>query len=124
MAGLTLDSGALVALERNSAYVYALLQVNREQGGAVRVPAGVVAQVWRSGRQARVAKLLKAEETTVVVLDEQKARAVGALCGAAGTADVVDASVAVCAAQHGDTVVTSDPDDIARLAPKLRVYEV
>lgn len=45
--------------------------------------------------------------------------AVGQLCGRAGTSDVVDAAVVLTAHALGGAVVTSDPDDIARLADAL-----
>ncbi|MBA3908030.1 MAG: hypothetical protein H0X35_15330 [Pseudonocardiales bacterium] len=38
-----------------------------------------------------------------------------------GTADVVDASVALLARRYGATVVTGDPDDIRRLDPTLAI---
>ena len=57
--GLTLDTGALLALERGSPRVRALLRRALEAGLPLSVPAGVVAQAWRGGpRQARVARLL------------------------------------------------------------------
>jgi len=47
-----------------------------------------------------------------------------ALCGLAGTADVVDASVAAATRTHGVGVVTSDPDDIRRLDHRLDLTAV
>ncbi len=49
-------------------------------------------------------------------LTEDHARAAGAACAASGTADIVDATVVVTAAARGDTVVTTDPDDLIRIA--------
>ena len=49
VAGLTLDAGALLALERGDARVRALLRRASEVGTALDVPAGVVA---RAGEQA------------------------------------------------------------------------
>lgn len=74
----------------------------------------MVAQVWRggAGRQTPVARLLVSVE--VVALDEPVGKAVGGLLAAAGTSDVVDASV-VLVAGSGDRILTSDPDDIQRL---------
>ena len=44
------------------------------------------------------------------------ALAAGELCGKAGTADVIDASVALVAARAGVThLFTSDPEDLRRL---------
>lgn len=59
VTGLTLDTGALLALERGDSRVRALLRRALESGIGFSVPAGVVAQSWRGGpRQARVARLL------------------------------------------------------------------
>ena len=53
-----------------------------------------------------------------------RARQAGQLCGVTGTSDVIDASVVLCAREHGHTVVTSDPDDLRRLDPKLDLIEI
>ena len=55
------------------------------------------------------------------------AKRAGTLCGLARTSDVVDAAVMVSAATRGDTVITTDYDDLARLAellPTVRVRRV
>lgn len=53
------------------------------------------------------------------------ARACGRLCGRTGTSDVIDASVAMTAAQFARSehtvVVTSDPHDITPLAAALNL---
>ncbi len=54
-------------------------------------------------------------------LNEQTARTVGALCTRARHPDVVDGSVALCAKERGHTVVTSDPDGIRALDPRIVV---
>jgi len=54
-------------------------------------------------------------------LDEARARSAGAACGAAGTSDVVDASLVVGAAARGDLLVTSDERDLTQLRDVLRV---
>ena len=49
--------------------------------------AGVLAQAWRGGgRQARIARLLRASNTSVVPLDAKMALRVGARCAATRTA--------------------------------------
>lgn len=76
---------------------------------------GVVGEVWRGGsRAARIARLLAASE--VVDLTHGRARSAGELCERAGTSNPVDASVVLVATPRRATVVTSDPDDIRRLA--------
>jgi len=125
MTGLTLDAGALIAFERTDRKVIALLARALERDLAIVVPAGVVALVWRDGRrQARLARLLGADEVEVEVLDDRGARAAGQLCGARRTADIVDASVVLCARARGHRIVTSDPDDLARLAPAASLIVV
>ena len=122
MTGLTLDAGALIALERGSARVAQLLRAADDEHLDLRLPAVVVAQVWRGGpRAARLARFLRLTELDIVTLKDSRARAVGELLGARGAADVVDAAVVVCAREHGDAVVTSDPDDLRRLDPTLRL---
>jgi hypothetical protein len=54
-------------------------------------------------------------------LNEARARSAGAACGAAGSSDVVDASVVVGAAARGDLVVTSDVGDLERLREAVGV---
>ncbi|MBC3761006.1 PIN domain-containing protein [Quadrisphaera oryzae] len=116
MPDVVLDAGALIAAERGSRRLVALLDAVDRSGGSVVVPAGALAQVWRDGaRQARLGRLLRARAVVVEPLDESTARAAGALCGRSGTADVVDASVALAAARRGCAVVTSDPEDLSRL---------
>ena len=84
-----------------------------------------MAQVWRgTARQAPVAALLKADNVTVHVLDGPTARAVGVLCGRAGTSDMVDASVVLTARLTKSAVVTSDPTDLALLDPDLPVHSL
>ena len=46
--GLTLDAGALIALERGDRRVVALLREALDRRVRICVPAGVVAQVWRN----------------------------------------------------------------------------
>jgi hypothetical protein len=52
-------------------------------------------------------------------LTDARARAAGVACARARTADVVDASVVVGALARRDLVVTSDPDDLERIARAL-----
>ena len=125
MAGLTLDAGALIAFERNDRFVVALLARALEHRFVLAVPAGVVGQVWRDGRrQARLARLLRSTEVDVEPLDDQRAREAGQLCGVQGTADVIDASVVLCARTRGYRIVTSDAADIGRLDPAANVITV
>jgi predicted nucleic acid-binding protein len=123
--GFCLDAGALIALDRGQSRVVHLLDRVIAVGGAVEIPTPVIAQVWRDGsRQARLARLLGASDVVLVGLDAEMARAVGVLCGSVGVADVVDGHVALHARRRDLAVLTSDPDDIARLDPTLTIVAV
>lgn len=119
---VVLDAGALIAFERNDRRVRRLVELAVEHDRVLHVPAGVVAQVWRDGaRQARLARLVGSGQLAVQGLTLDEAKAVGVLCGAADTDDVIDASVALLARRHGAVVVTSDPDDLLRFDRALNI---
>lgn len=122
MAGLTLDAGALLAAERGDRALVVLIDAARRRHHVPVVPAVALAQAWRGGRQARLARFLRGCE--IEPLDEQLARGAGALLGRTESTDAVDAVVAQSAAQRGDTVVTSDPGDLQVLADELRTIRV
>jgi AmiR/NasT family two-component response regulator len=125
MSGVTFDAGALIAFERNSRRVVALVARAIERRARIAVPAGVVGQVWRDGsRQVRLVRLLASAIVDVEPLDDLRARQAGQLCGVAGTSDVIDASVVLCARAHGHAVLTSDVRDLRRLDPKLTVVAI
>ena len=124
-AGLTLDTGALIALDRGDKRLIALLARALAQRLKIRVPSGVVGQAWRDGHvQAMLARFLRIDEVEIVPLDEQLARACGELCGARDTADIIDASVVILARQGGDHIVTSDPRDLRRLDPACPIIPI
>jgi hypothetical protein len=117
-AGIVLDAGALIALDRGDKRMIALLHRALAQGRTFRVPAGVVGQAWRDGRiQVTLARFLQSEEVEIVPLDEQLARTCGELCGAVDSADIIDASVVILARQRRDPIVTNGPNDLRRLDP-------
>jgi predicted nucleic acid-binding protein len=122
-SAITFDTGALIAIERRSRRMQALLEEIDRRDWQVAVPAAAAAKAWRGGpRQARIAALLGDERTEVVVLDDPAARAVGLLCGRSGHADVVDVSVALCARQRNLHVVTSEPDDLRAVDDALILH--
>ena len=115
MSGLTYDSGALIAAGRNQPRIWAIHR--RALGRGIRpvIPAGVLTEVYRSGRQANLARLLVG--CRVESLDEARAKATGALLGrCALNTGAVDASVAECALRRGNAVVTSNADHLRALA--------
>lgn len=115
--GLTLDTGALLALDHPAKAVamQARLEAARRRGGTICITAEAVAQAWRGPRQARLARLLKSPDIDIAVMTLSVARAVGLICAAAEHDDVVDVHVVLCARQRHHAIVTSDPRDIARI---------
>lgn len=108
-----LDAGALVAADRRDRLIGAQLRVLQQQGTPVRVSSAVVGQVWRDGRkQANLARVLAG--VGVEALGRDDGRRIGELLALAGSADVVDAHVALMTAP-ADLVLTSDPGDIRKL---------
>ncbi len=111
---LVLDSGALVALERNERAMWVRLRAAQLAGEIPLTHAGVIGQVWRGGpRQARLAQALGGIK--VRALDEPLGRATGRLLAAARLSDVIDAAL-VLLARDGDEVVTVDLEDLTPLA--------
>jgi hypothetical protein len=112
---LLLDAGALIAVERNSRDVVALIKHERLAGRTPVTHGGIVGQVWRGGegRQVSLARLLPGVH--VVPLGDDLGRRAGVLLRASGTKDVVDAAL-VALAKDGDTILAADVDDLVRLA--------
>jgi hypothetical protein len=118
---LVLDAGALVAVERADRDTVALIKQELLDGRVPLTHGGIVGQVWRGGseRQANLARLLPALE--VASLDHTLGRRAGVLLGRARMTDVVDAAL-VLLATDGDSVLTSDPDDLEPLAASAGVH--
>lgn len=124
-AGITLDAGGLIAVDRDDRSVIVLLARATEMGARITVPAGALAQaIRRPERQVRLARLIRQPNSDVVALDRVDATNVGRLLSASGTADVIDAHVVICARRAGQQVLTSDAADLHRLDPQLDVVEV
>jgi hypothetical protein len=118
---LILDTGALLALERDDRAMWRRYKAAKLAGTVPLSHGGVVGQAWRGGgpRQARLAAALKGVD--VRALDERLGRAAGELLACAGTHDVVDAAL-VMLATDGDLVMTSDAGDLATLAEAAGVH--
>jgi hypothetical protein len=125
VSGITLDAGAMIALDRNDRGVIALLARAAERGLRVTVPATALAQAMRNpARQVRLSRLIRQAGTDLVGLCAVDATAVGLLLAHTGTKDIVDAHVVVCARRSGQVVATSDASDLRRIAPELHLLEV
>ena len=124
MNGLTLDTGALIALERRRQRMGAAYLMAKSLGVPVTAPAVAVAEWWRGRSDARELILagIRVENT-----DTALAKLAGeAIAGVKG-ATTVDAIVMASAARRGDVVYTSDTADLERLRayfPAVRVLAV
>ena len=125
MNGITFDAGGLIALDRNDRRVLTLIARATQRGMRITIPATALAQAIRNpARQARLSRLIRQAGTDLIPLDGPDATAVGLLLARTGTADIVDAHVAICAQRAGQAVVTSDADDLRRIAPELQLVVV
>jgi hypothetical protein len=114
MGGVTYDTGALVAAERNNRQMWAL-HAGYLAEVIPAVPAPVLAEAWRGGsRQASLSRLLRMCDTEP--MSEELARHVGVLAGKSGHDDIVEVSVVEGAVRRGDAVVTSNMTHIRMVA--------
>jgi len=117
VSGVTYDAGALIAAERDSKEVWSLHRRLSERGLRPTLPTVVLGQVWRGGPQARLSRFLRG--CCIEPFTEQQARASGRALGASEGRDLIDAAVVVGALARGDLVVSSDPDDLRRIAAAI-----
>jgi predicted nucleic acid-binding protein len=91
----------------------------------ITIPATALAQAVRSSvKQVRLSRLIRQPDTDLISLDGKDATEVGLLLARSATADIVDAHVVACAERVGQAVMTSDPQDLRRLSPKLSLVVV
>jgi len=115
MGGITYDTGALVAAERNNRQMWALHAGYLAEEVIPTVPAPVLAEAWRGGsRQASLSRLLRMCDTEP--MSEELARNVGVLAGQSDHDDIVDVCVVEGALRRGDAVVTSNVTRIRKVA--------
>ncbi len=124
--GLTYDTGALIAAERDDRLMWALHRAAIARGLPPTVPAGVLAEAWRGGPQHRLSRLLRG--CKIEELRESQARHVGTLIARCGLNDTVDVAVAEGAIRRRDAVVTSNRAHIERVADvaqtRLTIHDV
>jgi predicted nucleic acid-binding protein len=126
MNGLTLDTGALVALERRDRRAGVLVQSARDHGARVTVPSVAIVEWWH-GQRGVVARLLDAFDIEPLDRDLAKVAGVARALARSGPS-AVDAVVMASAAKRGDVVVTGDIEDLERLRvaafPTVRLLRV
>jgi hypothetical protein len=124
MAGLTLgavtlDTGALLALERNRRDVVRIFETARERKRPLLAPANAVVEWWRgrTDRREYVRKMF-----VVQAMDEEIAKLAGeALASLKGRVEIdakltIDATVMATAALYGPNLYTGDFEDMQRFA--------
>ena len=112
---LILDAGAFLAIERADRDTMALIKQELVERRAPLTHGGIVGQIWRGGfgRQAILARLMPGLE--IAALDAALGRRAGILLGKSRKNDVIDAAL-VLLASEGDILLTSDSNDLERLA--------
>jgi predicted nucleic acid-binding protein len=116
---LVLDAQGLVKLAAGDPAVRALVQTAHQRYDNVVTAASTLAEVLRGGgADARIRRIL--QRVTVASVDKEAGRKAGELLGATGLSGhrcAMDAMLAVVAlAQPRPALLlTSDPDDLARL---------
>jgi hypothetical protein len=124
MAGLTLDTGALLALERRRQRMRKIIDVATRDAVPITVPVAVLAEWWRGRTDLR--DLIR-RMVTIEPMHDALAIAAGEALASVSEANAVDAIVMASAAKRGDVVYTSDFTDLQRLQaafPEVRVLSV
>jgi predicted nucleic acid-binding protein len=118
---ITLDTGALVAIERRKQTGTQLLELARQRLAVLSVPVPVIAEWWR-GRtdvRERILDVVNVEPLSLAV-----AKAAGEAQASVARSPALDAIVMAFAASRGDVVFTGDTIDLDRLRaffPTVRV---
>ena len=124
MRGITLDTGALIALERRRQRMKEIVERAIATDQTLTVPAVVVGEWWRGRTDLRDVIL---DSVDVEPLTEALAKIAGKALAVVMGATLVDAIVMASAASRGDIVYTSDVADleaIRRHFPSVRVLAV
>ncbi|MDB4997594.1 MAG: PilT protein domain protein [Myxococcaceae bacterium] len=121
MSAFTLDTGALLALERRRQRTLAFLAIAKADKIPLVVPSVCIAEWWRGRTDVRE-KIL----ATVIVehTDDELVKLAGVALAAVPKATCIDAIVMASAARRGGIVITSDVEDLTRLRaafPGVRV---
>ena len=123
-AGLTFDTGALIALERRTQRIWEICRTALYDDVPVTVPVAVIIEWWRGRTDVRERILAGVR---VEPLHRALAQAAGEALASVKSASPVDAVVMASAAIRGDIVYTSDAGDFERLRrhfPAVRVLAV
>ena len=123
-AGLTFDTGALIALERRTQRIWEIYRTAMHDAVPITVPVAVVIEWWRGRIDVRERILAGVR---VEALHTTLAQVAGEALASVKSASPVHAVVMASAASRGDTVYTSDIGDLEKLGrhfPSVRVLAV
>jgi predicted nucleic acid-binding protein len=127
---ITLDTGALVAIERRKQRGLLLLDLAKHRLARLLVPVPVVVEWWRGRNDARE-RILDAVSVEPLSLADARAagEALAKLRNKPGEKSlVIDAIVVAFAATHGAIVFTGDVADLERIQtahfPSVRILGV
>jgi hypothetical protein len=124
VAGLVLDAGAFIALERRSPFVTKLLGRLVRSNVRLVTSGAVVAQVWRGGSGSQVPLAMLIRQVEVIALDCHEAKVVGTLLGASGTKDPADGHIVLIARERDWPVLSSDEGDLKAIDSRVEVMGV
>ena len=122
--GIVLDAGAFIELERRNRVMVHLVRRFQESGTPLITSAGVVAQIWRGGAREQVPVTFLLRRTEVIDLTHAVARTVGRMLGVTRTRDPIDAHVVLLARERDWPVLTTDPDDLRAIDPRLHIQSI
>ena len=118
---MIVDAGPLISVDRKRRTGALLLRAAVDTGKVLRTTEAIVAQVWRSPRQANLAYVLGGVE---VIANFGDGRRIGELLAASGSSDAIDAHLAVLASRVNEPLLTADVDDFEGLAHHLSIRVV
>ena len=110
--GITLDTGALIAIERRTPRATQLLELAKQRLAILSVPVPVISEWWRGRTDVRD-RILSA--VNIEPLPVPVAKAAGEALAKVRGSTAIDAMVMAFAAARGDVVFTSDIRDLERL---------
>ena len=118
---MIIDAGPLIVDgERVNSRLWALIKRAIERGDDLHTTHPVLAQVWRDpSRQVNLARVVRFFEAHAL----DNSVSVGRRLAESGTADVVDAHLAVVAELLGTFILTTDPSDMTKLGARFETYQ-
>jgi predicted nucleic acid-binding protein len=117
----TLDTGALIGLERRDIRALALIRTALANQIPLIAPTVAIAEWWRGRSDAREAIL---RILTIEPLDLTLSRAAGEAMARVAGSTLADTVVMASAARAGAVVLTSDFEDLERLRVHFRSVRI